>query len=263
MQKENTLTAPRPHRQSSAYFSPPQAELRAPQPAAGGAPRDPARRRRSSTAVAPARRRQRAPHAPARRRRSLARQHSPPQASSSRPNPPQASSLSPPQAELRMPQPAAGGAPRAPALAIYLGQGGEEATSHLRCSRICSCFTCRARRAASTSAVVTGSTARGFKPSMGDSAKSSGGRSTPGRSDVDRRGGGGGEGGRGGGSCGKGANGGDSERPGGIAPSSRIQGRQWLQLHHAAVPSARRSCRSPVPPRTRGTACGVPSGTSR
>ena len=53
LQKEKTLTAPRPHRQSSAYFSPPQAELRAPQPAAGGAPRDPARRRRSSARLSP------------------------------------------------------------------------------------------------------------------------------------------------------------------------------------------------------------------
>jgi len=153
-----------------------------------------------------------------------------------------------------MPQPAAGGAPRAPALAIYLGQGGEEATSHLRCSRICSCFTCRARRAASTSAVVTGSTARGFKPSMGDSAKSSGGRSTPGRGDVDRRGGGGGEGGRGGGSCGKGANGGDSEhcrcttrpyrRPGAAAGRQSRHARAERRVEYPRGPRARRRPRT-------------------
>ena len=57
MQKENTLTAPRPHRQSSTYFSPPQAELRAPQPAAGGAQRASARRRRSSAHLSARRRR--------------------------------------------------------------------------------------------------------------------------------------------------------------------------------------------------------------
>ena len=87
MQKGKTLTAPRPHRQSSACFSV--------QPAApGGCPHAPAHRRGSS--ARPARRRRSSARAPARRRRSSADSTciSTPQAEFSR-------CLSPPQAELR------------------------------------------------------------------------------------------------------------------------------------------------------------------
>ena len=48
-----------------------------------------------------------------------------------------------------------------------------------------------------------------------------------------------------------------------IASSSDCcHGRQLWLVHHTVLPLARRSCRSPVPPRTRGVAFGVPSGTS-
>jgi len=83
-------------------------------------------------------------------------------------------------------------------------------------------------------------------------------------SPAERGGGGGGGGGGGAASSSAGGGAGDAGCASGpIALSSGgCHGRQWWLEHQTVLPSASRSCRSPVPPRTRRTAPGVPAATS-
>ena len=76
-QAELSSHAPAYRRRSSTCHSPPQAELSTPQPAAGGAQRASARRRRSSARHAELSTPRGAPHASARRRLSSARPSTP------------------------------------------------------------------------------------------------------------------------------------------------------------------------------------------
>ena len=76
-QAELSSHAPAYRRRSSTCHSPPQAELSTPQPAAGGAPHASARRRRSSARHAELSTPRGAPHASARRRLSSARPSTP------------------------------------------------------------------------------------------------------------------------------------------------------------------------------------------